>query len=94
MLLDHKILPKLADADILEYNPGQKDVRYTGHDGLEHYLTRYALANKRRIDGAVFEILHLGIKRSRQAYFLSYYHARYALCILRRVPEGLLTRCA
>jgi hypothetical protein len=40
VLLHHKILPKLADADILEYDPGQEDVRYTGHDGLESLLDR------------------------------------------------------
>ena len=38
VLLHHKTLPKLADAGILEYDPRQHDVRYTGHDGLESLL--------------------------------------------------------
>lgn len=38
VLLHHMTLPKLAGADILEYDPRQQDVRYTGHDGLEPLL--------------------------------------------------------
>lgn len=38
VLLHHKTLPKLADADILDYDPRQQDVRYTGHVLLETWL--------------------------------------------------------
>lgn len=38
--LHHVILPKLAAADILRYDPEAKTVRYRGHEAAEMWLDR------------------------------------------------------